>query len=120
MDHMFKNMAKTNLVEENGETVRFPRVKSRDIRVVQQYMNMLAMQPTSSLFLVTARVFLNRMKKGWQEVEFHDFFVKQYLYKARVPEAAFGVEEVFSARWYYGSQSHVAQGHNARAVSSTI
>ena len=37
--------------------------------------------------------------------------MKQYLYKARVPEASFGVEEVFSARWYYGSQSHVAQGH---------
>ena len=67
-----RTWAKTNLVEENGETVRFPRVKSRDIRVVQQYMNMLAMQPTSRLFLVTVRVFLNRMKNGWQEVEFHD------------------------------------------------
>ena len=29
MDHMFRNMAKSNLVEENGETVRVPRLKSR-------------------------------------------------------------------------------------------
>ncbi|CAE7353151.1 unnamed protein product [Symbiodinium microadriaticum] len=108
MDHMFKNMSKTNLVEENGETVRVPRLKSRDIRVVQKYMDMLAMLPTTSLFLVTMRVFLDRMKNGWQEVEFHDFFVKQYLYKASVPEATFGVQEVLSARWYYGCQSWAA------------
>ena len=111
IDHMFKNMAKTNLVEESGEMVRVPRLKSRDIRVVHKYMDMLAMLPTTSLFLVTLRVFLDRIKNGWQEVEFHDFFVKQYLYKARVQEATFGVEEVLAARWYYGNQSHVAQGH---------
>ena len=111
MDHMFRNMAKSNLVEENGETVRVPRLKSRDIRIVQKYLDMLAMLPTMSLFLVTLRVFLDRMKNGWHEVEFHDFFVKQYLYKARLPEDTFGISEVLAARWFYGSTSHVAAGH---------
>ena len=69
------------------------------------------MLPTMSLFLVTLRVFLDRMKNGWHEVEFHDFFVKQYLYKARLPEDTFGISEVLAARWFYGSTSHVAAGH---------
>ena len=111
MEHMFQNMAKTSLATEDGEKVRVPRLKSRDVGVVKSYLNMLALLPTMSLFIVTLRVFLDRMKNGWNEPEFHQFFVKQYLYRARLPAETFGVGEALMARWHYGSTSTISPGH---------
>ncbi|CAE7223109.1 unnamed protein product [Symbiodinium sp. CCMP2456] len=74
-------------------------------------LHLVALLPSTSLFLVCLQCLLQRMREGWRETEFTDYFIKEYLYTARVQPAIYGVEEVLTARWFYGLSSPLASGH---------
>ncbi|CAE7908113.1 unnamed protein product [Symbiodinium microadriaticum] len=111
LEHMLKNLAKSSLKTVTGEEIRVPRLCTRPLRVVASYIHTVALLPSVSLFLVCLGTLPDRIKTGWGEEPFHDFFVQQYLYKASIQEAVYGVSEVLTGRWWYGMSSHLACGH---------
>ncbi|CAE7362971.1 unnamed protein product, partial [Symbiodinium microadriaticum] len=111
LEHMLKNLAKSSVKTVTGEEIRVPRLCTRPLRVVASYIHTIALLPSVSLFLVCLGTLLDRIKTGWGEEPFHDFFVQQYLYKASIQEAVYGVSEVLTGRWWYGMSSHLACGH---------
>ena len=86
MEHIVAKMRKATLKAEDNETICVPRLQSRSVAVVCRLLedgghlaNDINVSCNHASFL----------KDGWGEVAFHDFFEKQYLYKARVSEQTF-------------------------------
>ena len=111
IDHMIKNFGKSKIKNVNGEEVRVPRMRSKRERYLASLLHIVALLPSTSLFLVCLQTLLQRMKQGWNEAEFHDYFVKEYLYPVQVRPAVYGIEQAHAARWWYGLSSAVAAGH---------
>ena len=110
IEHMLKNISKKKASTADDEQTRVPRMRSNR----EQY---TWVRCSTSLRFCRALLYswfackAQRMKEGWGETEFHDYFIKEYLYPARVQPAVYGVDEVLTARWFYGLGSPLASGH---------
>ena len=109
---MVTNIAKKKTTATlDGQEIQIPKMTHRPVQVVVPYIHAIARLPTSTLFLVSLRTFLTRIKDGWQEKAWHDYFVSQYLYRAAIKPVLCGESEALAAKWWYGSKSPISAGH---------
>ena len=111
MEHMIRNLNKKSLKTENGTRQAVPRLTARPLSVVSKYLYVIAGLPTLSLHVVALQVFLERVRVGWQEATWEQYFRKQYTYLARFVKADYGLEQATVGRWWFGMSSPLCHGH---------